>query len=317
MATAPPVVPALPTPTPDRFGGEEFDTQMQAWLSAFPGWTAKANELATWSNTTATDVALLTASATDAAITATTKAGQAAASAGAAQTYSDTALGYRNEANAHKNAAAGSATAANNSAVIASTKADEAAASAASIADGPVASWNGLTGIITQSQVYTTVRSAVLTGLSTATATAVEATDSLIVAIGRLVAGLALKANLESPSFTGVPAAPTAAASTNNTQLANTAFVKSQFVTGANGNGAYFLAPGLQICRNTLAIAAGGTATWTFPLTYGSSPQVFCTPAVPGDAVVSAIWISDVSATGCSFYSPNSAATGLNVLAVI
>lgn len=40
-------------------------------------------------------------------------------------------------------------------------------------------------------------------------------------------AGLALKANLTSPTFTGVPAAPTAAAGTNTTQLATTAFLQA------------------------------------------------------------------------------------------
>ena len=39
------------------------------------------------------------------------------------------------------------------------------------------------------------------------------------------VPGLALKAPLESPSFTGTPLAPTAAAGTNTTQIATTAFV--------------------------------------------------------------------------------------------
>ena len=42
-----------------------------------------------------------------------------------------------------------------------------------------------------------------------------------------------LKANLASPTFTGTPAAPTAANSTNTTQLATTAFVKNQqYLTG-------------------------------------------------------------------------------------
>jgi hypothetical protein len=36
---------------------------------------------------------------------------------------------------------------------------------------------------------------------------------------------LSAKANINSPTFTGVPAAPTAAARTNTTQLATTAFV--------------------------------------------------------------------------------------------
>jgi len=39
-----------------------------------------------------------------------------------------------------------------------------------------------------------------------------------------------LKADLASPTFTGVPAAPTAAASTNTTQIATTAFVDTSFV---------------------------------------------------------------------------------------
>lgn len=36
-----------------------------------------------------------------------------------------------------------------------------------------------------------------------------------------------LKANIQSPTFTGAPKAPTASASTNNTQIATTAFVKT------------------------------------------------------------------------------------------
>ena len=39
---------------------------------------------------------------------------------------------------------------------------------------------------------------------------------------------LAAKANLAGPTFTGVPAAPTAAADTNTTQIATTAFVVGQ-----------------------------------------------------------------------------------------
>ena len=40
---------------------------------------------------------------------------------------------------------------------------------------------------------------------------------------------LALKANLASPTFTGTPKAPTAAAGTSTTQIATTAFVKNEF----------------------------------------------------------------------------------------
>jgi hypothetical protein len=46
--------------------------------------------------------------------------------------------------------------------------------------------------------------------------------------ITNLVTDLALKAALASPTFTGTPAAPTAAVDTNSTQLASTAFVLAQ-----------------------------------------------------------------------------------------
>ncbi len=51
-----------------------------------------------------------------------------------------------------------------------------------------------------------------------------------------LVADLALKAPLASPTFTGVPAAPTAAAGTNTTQLATTAFIQAA-ITAADKDG--------------------------------------------------------------------------------
>ena len=46
-------------------------------------------------------------------------------------------------------------------------------------------------------------------------------------AVEDLSGDIALKANRESPAFTGIPTAPNAAANTNNTQVANTAFVKT------------------------------------------------------------------------------------------
>jgi microcystin-dependent protein len=45
----------------------------------------------------------------------------------------------------------------------------------------------------------------------------------------------AIKANIASPIFTGTPAAPTAAAGTNTTQVATTAFVKTAVDTGIAG----------------------------------------------------------------------------------
>lgn len=51
-------------------------------------------------------------------------------------------------------------------------------------------------------------------------------------------AGLALKANIASPTFTGTPKAPTATAGTNTTQVATTAFVQTAIsIAGAGEDG--------------------------------------------------------------------------------
>lgn len=46
---------------------------------------------------------------------------------------------------------------------------------------------------------------------------------------------LSLKANIDSPTFTGAPSAPTAIVGTNSTQLATTAFVASAIASAPNG----------------------------------------------------------------------------------
>lgn len=51
--------------------------------------------------------------------------------------------------------------------------------------------------------------------------------DSAESNISNLQTSLAGKANIASPTFSGVPKAPTASAGTNNTQIATTAFVKT------------------------------------------------------------------------------------------
>ena len=85
----------------------------------------------------------------------------------------------------------------------------------------------------------------------------------------------ATKANLASPTFTGTPAAPTAAAATNTTQIATTAYVKSQGyttnagtvtsvaisggTTGLTTSGGPITTSGTVTLAGTLAIANGGT----------------------------------------------------------
>lgn len=70
-----------------------------------------------------------------------------------------------------------------------------------------------------------TVRGTVLTGLSTATTTVISASDTLLVALGKLQGQIGLKASTASPTLTGVPKSTTATKGNNTTQIATTAYV--------------------------------------------------------------------------------------------
>jgi hypothetical protein len=92
------------------------------------------------------------------------------------------------------------------------------------------------------------------------------------------VPGLALKADIASPTFTGIPSGPTAAPGTNSTQLATTAFVQAGFqpldadltslaalATTAYGRGFLVLADAAAgrtaLALGTAAVLDAGTAT--------------------------------------------------------
>jgi hypothetical protein len=66
-----------------------------------------------------------------------------------------------------------------------------------------------------------------------------------------LQSALNLKANLASPTFTGIPLTPTAAGGTNTTQIASTAFVRSEVSALVNS------APSTLDTLNELATALG------------------------------------------------------------
>lgn len=87
-----------------------------------------------------------------------------------------------------------------------------------SVVYGP-ATVNVVTGVTVGGGGGVTAHSA-LTGLTGANAHPISA-------ITNLQTVLDLKANLASPALTGVPTAPTASTPTNNTQIANTAFVQA------------------------------------------------------------------------------------------
>jgi hypothetical protein len=76
-------------------------------------------------------------------------------------------------------------------------------------------------------------------------------------------AGLALKADKASPTFTGTPAAPTAAAGTSTTQVATTAFVQTEKLIGvpADLTDDYTLALTDQATSRGLNAATGKTVT--------------------------------------------------------
>ena len=79
--------------------------------------------------------------------------------------------------------------------------------------------------------------------------------------VTNLTSDLAAKAPLASPTFTGTPAAPTAAGGTNTTQIATTAFVKAAIhalVTGA---------PGALDTLDELAAALGDDANFAATVT--------------------------------------------------
>ncbi len=92
---------------------------------------------------------------------------------------------------------------------------------------------------------------------------------------------LNLKANLVSPAFTNTPTAPTAATSTNTTQLATTAYVQAQ--TGGELFGYRRLVPSASTGARAIVAADLGkmlpntTGGWQIPANDGSIPQGFWT----------------------------------------
>jgi hypothetical protein len=75
-------------------------------------------------------------------------------------------------------------------------------------------------------------------------------------------AALALKANIASPTFTGTPAAPTAAADTNTTQIATTAYVQTELADRARLDlEDQTLTGGARVTSKSLGTVTTGTTT--------------------------------------------------------
>jgi hypothetical protein len=90
--------------------------------------------------------------------------------------------------------------------------------------------------------------------------------DTELTAISNAIAS---KADINSPTFTGTPASPTATAGSNTTQLANTAFVKAEITALSLGNMSTQAKTAVDITGGTivgitdLAVADGGTGRST------------------------------------------------------
>jgi hypothetical protein len=76
-------------------------------------------------------------------------------------------------------------------------------------------------------------RTGLLTGLASQTGE-LAAADTILTALGKAMGRINLKAPLASPALTGTPTAPTPAATTNNTQIATTAFAQPRLSVSNN-----------------------------------------------------------------------------------
>lgn len=104
------------------------------------------------------------------------------------------------------------------------------------------------------------------------------------------------KADIASPTFTGAPAAPTATAGSNTTQLANTAFVKAEITALSLANmstqakSAVDITGGTIVGITDLAVADGGTGASTLTgvvIGNGTSAMTAVAPSTSGNVLTS------------------------------
>ena len=134
------------------------------------------------------------------------------------------------------------------------------------------------------------------------------------------------KADLASPTFTGVPAAPTASVSTNTTQVATTAFVNSEIANDAILLSTVTASAQLLVGAGSASVAAlssgsaGQVLTVSGSATYGlawldatgGGATVVMSPVEPVDQEDGTLWVdtdSDVPTFTASAYVLNSLVT--------
>ena len=137
------------------------------------------------------------------------------------------------------------------------------AITAAALDDDAVTTAKVLDANITHAKLHATMD---LTGKTVTVATAAGSTNTTAAASTafvqqELTSGLAPKATIASPTFTGTPSAPTASGGTNTTALASTAFVQQEITTLIGG------APSTLNDLNELAAAINDDANYNTTLT--------------------------------------------------
>jgi hypothetical protein len=145
-------------------------------------------------------------------------------------------------------------------------------------------------GVITNSMLAGSITAAKLVG------TDITVTEAQVTG---LVADLALKAPLVSPTFTGTPAAPTATAGTNTTQLATTAFVTAAVAAGGGGGGTGTVTSvSVTTANGVSGTVATATTTPAISLTLGA-----ITPSSVNGVVISGSATPTLAVTGAASVS--------------
>jgi hypothetical protein len=85
----------------------------------------------------------------------------------------------------------------------------------------------------------TSIQTGTLSAYSSTTGT-IATTDSVVSAISKLNGNIGLKANIDSPAFTGTPTAPTPTIGDDSTKIATTEFVQDAIATGSTPYGTIF-----------------------------------------------------------------------------
>ena len=206
--------------------------------------TANTNDIATLNTNVASNTASITANTNDIATLNTSVASSTASIT--ANTNSITSL--------NTSVASNTASITANTNSIASINTNVAANTASITANtNDIATLN--TNVASNTASITANASAIATEVTRATAAELALTNSVAANTASITANteaINLRATTASPSFTGTPTAPTAAAGTNTTQLATTAFVTSAIST-----------VNASTISGTVPIANGGTGATT------------------------------------------------------